>query len=38
MEFRTFVWNNADRRGEDLFQLIGTRDLVNEFDPAVPAR
>ena len=38
MEFRTFVWNSADGRGEDLFQLIGTRYLVNEFDPAVPAR
>jgi hypothetical protein len=38
VEFRTFVWNNADGRGDESFQLIGTRDLANEFDPAVPAR
>ena len=38
MKFRTFVWNNADGRGADLVQLICTRDLANEFDPAVPAR
>ena len=34
-EFRAFVWGNADGRGDDIFQLIGTRDLVNEFDPDV---
>ena len=32
-EFRTFVWSNADGRGNDLFNLIKTRDLNNEFDP-----
>ena len=34
-EFRAFVWDNADGRGDDIFRLIGTRDLVNEFDPDV---
>ena len=34
-EFRAFVWGNADGRGDDIFRLIGTRDLVNEFDPDV---
>ena len=32
-EFRSFVWGNADGRGDNLFRLIGTLDLVNEFDP-----
>ena len=34
-EFRAFVLGNADGRGDDIFRLIGTRDLVNEFDPDV---
>ena len=34
-EFRAFVWGDADGRGDDIFRLIGTRDLVNEFDPDV---
>ena len=34
-EFRAFVWGNADGRGDYIFRLIGTRDLVNEFDPDV---
>ena len=34
IEFRTFVWDNADGRGEELFELTGTRDLVSQFDPA----
>ena len=32
-EFRSFVWGNADGRGDNLFRLIGTLDLVNEFSP-----
>ena len=34
-EFRAFVWGNADGRGDAIFRLTGTRDLVNEFDPGV---
>ena len=34
IEFRAFVWDNADGRGEELFELTGTRDLVSQFDPA----
>ena len=26
------MWGIADGRGDNLFGLIGTRDLVNEFD------
>ena len=37
-EFRAFVWGNADGRGDDIFRLIGTRDLVNEFDPDIGPR
>ena len=32
---RAFVWGNVDGRGDDIFRLTGTRDLVNEFDPGV---
>ena len=35
IEFRAFVWNNADGRGRELFELIGTHDLVSQFDPTV---
>jgi hypothetical protein len=34
IEFRAFVWDNADGRGNDIFELAGTRDLATEFDPA----
>ena len=34
IEFRAFVWDNADGRGDDIFTLAGTRDLATEFDPA----
>jgi len=35
IEFRAFVWDNADGRGRELFELIGTHDLVSQFDPTV---
>ena len=34
-EFWAFVWGNADGRGDDMFRLTGTRDLVNALDPGV---
>ena len=37
LEFRGFVWNNADGRGSNLFELVGTRDLLRQFDPDIPA-
>ena len=41
LEFRGFVWNNADGRGSNLFEcsalLFGTRDLLRQFDPDIPA-
>ena len=35
IEFRHFIcqWNNADGLGNNLFELVGTADLVRQFDP-----
>ena len=37
LEFCVFVWNNADGRGSNLFELVGTRDLLLQFDPGISA-
>ena len=37
LEFRGFVWNNANGRGSNHFELVGTRDLLRQCDPDIPA-